>query len=655
MKIIQVLSSIVLVYSYNYEYLYNNVKNTIIRKIKEQDFYMIYHSKRYLRVMINFDADNNILRGNITEDVSQSENQFSQDFFIARAVFLDPSNIAVEIENQLKRTGKILETDFIVLVYNHHDYNKYNVMKDLIEEIKNLNIKKNRTLTKLHYEYIIKQNCDFEKILSKAKFEKTCNNVELGNFDVPIHHVRKNYKNYVNFSIDTAKICYFFEISYNEIDGNYLYKKFIATKLTRNNYYKDIQRGLYLLHNFINKKERDLHPQSSALKCTYYSIEFDNKNFIELHKENGKIIFNQRGVNYSYALQKNVMKEIESTFKKISDIQNGLDFIKVELFFDLLVNKNEIKTILHNILNKPESAINLIFIHLLLFDGVITESELKQLRKNFRIHEKRRTFFNVLKNKPLNHIEMISQSASDMLKLCIFIEAENYMNENDLDFDSLFYKIRKIGKQIIKHEFKEVGSYKINLLLKTKIDLMKIYDEVYYHLDDIINVNDEFAKIVSEIMCLFKGNDNYYINEVNYKGNLNEIMKPFKYKEDFIERTNKEILNKLEIYSNDKKIKKIIGIIQKSPLRETLDEIITESKNKKDINIFDEQGMENIMTEFIKKGNKEIEKIFNGKEIKKFLTTKNEALIKKYKNKLYEDFKDKITLIMRENIRKTFT
>ncbi|WUR03666.1 uncharacterized protein VNE69_05255 [Vairimorpha necatrix] len=662
MKIIQALLTIVFVHAYMF--VYKNVKKTFTRKIYKKDFLMIHHSKSYLRVMIDFDAENNIIRGNIKKDMSQSENQFSKDFFIKCVEIPDISNIALEIENHLKKTGKILKTDFIILVYNPHDYINYNFMKKLIKNIKKSNSEKNRNPTNLHYEYILERNSDFEKILSRGKFDKNHDNKEFGNFDVPICHVRRNYMNYVIFSIDIMNICYIFKINYNEIDAKSLYRSFLASKLSNNNHYKDLQRELYLLHNFINKNERNLHLQSSALKCTDSSVKFENKSFIKFYKENGKIIFTQRGGNYVYPSKKKFyqkfvieefIEEFRSILKKISDIQNGQDFIKVELFIKLLVKKDKIKTILNNILNKPKSAINLIFIHLLFFDRVINESELKQLRKNRSFNEKRRTISNVLKNKLSNQKELNSQPARDMLKLCIFIEADTFLNENNLKFEPPFYKLREIGKQVLKHEPKQVECNKINLLIKKKINLMRIYDKVYHHLDDIIKLNDDFAKILSEIICLFKGNNNYtyYINEVNYKGNLNEIVKLYEFNKNDIERNNKEILNKLEKYSNDEKIKKIIEIIQKSSLKEKLARIIIESKNKYQNTTIDEKEI--IMSELLEKGNKEIEKTFIDKEIKKHQTIYNEDLIKKYKNELKAEFKEKIILILNENIRKTST
>ncbi|WUR02727.1 uncharacterized protein VNE69_02246 [Vairimorpha necatrix] len=625
---------------------YKEIYKQILNLIKRNNFYRFDYNKKYLRVMIDFDQENNVIRGNIKAETSQ----FTKDFIIDN---MDIYSLNKVLEEQIIKYETINYFDFVILVYNYNYHDQ--IIKKIMRRLKKENKERKSSRKGIYYEYIVKKNSFFAKLLSKTKFDGKCDEMAFNNYHLPITH--KYFKNmvWIAFWIEYESIRYIFSLNLDETKSEQFYSLFISNYYRNNKNNGDMLKNIVKLNKFATIQDFKFNSYVNSLKCSTNEIKIENKIFIKLDRVNKQIVFYPPSGDRCYSLYKCLHKiirrklfyEFEDIFKRVTYIKTNNQYKEIELFYRLLQKNNQVEFIIDQLINKPKTALNIIFVQILLHEELIDKTTANSLIKNVKFWE-HRSIKSIL-NKTELQILYNSRLGEEMLKICLFIAGERFINSNDVNTEYIFNKLKKIGTSILIQENIE-QSHNTKICKVYDIDLMKIYRKIFILKDEILHCNLEFFEYVVIFIAPFTGLRDVYciFDNTKYKITIEEIKQTLNINISEINKNNDVVLNELEIITNDFRLEKTIKKVQKKQLRKKLNEIKREAFFKNIAVLCENKDKHS--KELIEKGIKEISKIFNDKEIKK--DKNNNVLIEKYQTEIKNNYIKRIEIIIAKNIKR---
>ncbi|WUR03392.1 uncharacterized protein VNE69_04213 [Vairimorpha necatrix] len=226
-------------------------------------------------------------------------------------------------------------------------------------------------------------------------------------------------------------------------------------------------------------------------------------------------------------IDKKCLNEFKEVNNKIMEISDTKQYKEIEAFYFLIHKYEKINFLIKRILNRPTSKVKRLFTHLLIISDILNKNNLSILFENEEGNEKKRS-------EIINYIcERLSDNSWDvsyLIKICLLIEAERYINENDASKDILFITLKDIGYLISSQ--KSTKEFSLDKE-KRYINLMKIMKEIV----DILSENFNCLSIynIIEIISLFSGTRSNFIakSDTEEHGEL--------FKDDIIKKNNLDV------------------------------------------------------------------------------------------------------------------
>ncbi|WUR04847.1 uncharacterized protein VNE69_11017 [Vairimorpha necatrix] len=544
-------------------------------------------------------------------------------------------------------------------------------MKKIIENIKKINNEKreNNTGCGIYYDNICEKDCYLESFIAK-KNSFDCSDQNIVTLaDLHIYHMLKKDEDtyYIRFRINIENNMYFFELNTKELVDIY---SIIDIKQNTNYKWDDgILEGFFKLYKFIDIDPYDTYIPLFPLMCKNNKIETKYLYF-KIQLERRKIIIKEYSGEYHYHLENNTKKDMNKIFipekcfnefqeiiKKICAIEKLLKYKGVQIFYKLLRSNNKINFFVNRILNKPGTALNILFVYLLLLEEVIDKTELNIIIRKDELSE-------IKKNSIANTLQKVMSLSyySDfyLIKICLLIEAEIYMKEPEVIEDEIFKNFKDIGKLIIKKNNKNKTGIKWKKEKNELLFILQTLVNVYIY--DIIKYKEEVIKHICRIVALFRGLNNLTILRY-YSDNIEKekFIEQLRISKCDVEQNNENILENLsknlqedEKYEEERKRKKIEMIkikytLKKSSLDEELRIINKRAKNRSIENLYEEAVRAKFENEMKVEGIKQI--AININEINSKDVVNRDSL-NEYRSKKIKNFCQKLKNNIKENIRK---
>ncbi|WUR04880.1 uncharacterized protein VNE69_11049 [Vairimorpha necatrix] len=656
---------IMLLFVRGYQIAYNNLNTKIINKIENKDYREIDNEKMYLRVKLSFDNINNLLKGDILReffnfDISEEDKRiivFCGDKTIKK--------IVEEFEEKLNREFKKIRADYIILIYGLQYYTIF-LFQEIVNFMYQINILRKGIISSscVLYEYIIEDKSEWNLMLQNV-FDPMYNDGSRSQ-NIPLTYRKKEGTFYIYLCINLHNVYYLFEIDVEEIYQEAL-NSWAHIIPKKNNEMDKINDYTHKLYKNVNIDNLDAYPHTYYEICTIDVIKFNNVN-IKIEIADDKIYFvhkndiycNILNWNYSFFRYNDNTKnkwilQFEEIFKRISKIYEKKErCIGIDMFFRLIEYEDKVIFFIERILYDKGSPLYVLLMHLMLFKGIINKIELNDLLNENEIHEiKKNQFCSTLK-KELSKYRW--DSTSFTIVICLFIQAENYINKNNIKENTALQLLYRLGA-LINLKANEDSIFKnfksLLPIRENKIDLIKIHEEiVLHHLDDIIDFQKNVREKILKIATLFTGHENnkYEIYEYNLYTKTDDVIHALNLDANKVE-INNEIINK-KLFKNTRErktleeIKNLLQKINEKCLNEELNKIKHEILNKKIENIYDDEVWQNFEDELIGRGDTIIDKIFNYKNLKHEISEKYDA----YTNKEYKfSEKKKFYHILKKN------
>ncbi|WUR04361.1 uncharacterized protein VNE69_08116 [Vairimorpha necatrix] len=418
---------------------------------------------------------------------------------------------------------------------------------------------------------------------------------------------------------------------------------------------------MYELYKFNDVTYLNTHSVKDRLEITPNKIEKKRgDNFkIEILKESISFIVNSRQYLYHLKdyrnrhetknfIEKSFFIEFKKKLEKINLIKNTGDYNCVEFFYNLLSNYDKVDFLIVRIVYNQGSALNYIFSYILLSMRIIEKNEF------YCITGEKEGVLSVVKNIITRIITMLSYRLSDvslietyLIKICLILEAEKYINEHDVNNEYVFKSLKDVWT-LIESKYDE----KIWFFFKKTecFNIAKVIKEVEnFHISNIIRYKKEILKNVCKIVSLFTGlsSSRFLYENTKEAFRREEIIKNLRLNENEIEKKTKVIKKNLskkteedKIYERKRKLKeeelkKIKEIMKRSSLAEKLDEILFTALIGHVGNIFDEEIGTDFENKLIKRSKIVIENTIKALLKKEKL---QEDTINDYKNECEEAF-----------------
>ncbi|WUR03252.1 uncharacterized protein VNE69_04080 [Vairimorpha necatrix] len=550
MKIVKVLNLIQFIQGF-YK-IYNNLNTVIKNKVKNNDYYLI--DKNVCTIFrLWFNTDSNEL---ISDLEILSRNFFPKENLIKKLKVncfkKSTTTIIEELEKKILENYEKIYMQSLIIIYNPLQAIYHPLYSKIISHLKTLR-KGIRVKHDIVYEQIIEENILIENILFNLK-----NNISYGdrNFQhINLVCVKRNKSRFIIFSICLYDMYHIFEIDIKEIniekfplshEITTIYDNDFDLKISK--YYCELYKNVYIddLQNYVQ-------PKMEA--CSFTEIILDSKFKIEINKD--KIKFTQDYDSNKYFLETNsvnlndgiiiskkCLSEFKYFFKKLSSTMKNKyeNNLCVEMFYRLMKTEDKVKFLLERLLNKTDTALCIIFAHLLLNMQIINKAEFKKIIESDELGDTRKTeLINIVIEKTYQK----NLSAEYLIKFCLLLEAEKFINENKFKCDSIFGTLKIIGSQMNKKKF--LMGLKITMNPKmfykeNNIDLTKIMSGItVYGLNRI----EKYKRIVSGE--LIKMTSLFAENKSNVCYNLEDML--FVNKDDVIFNLG---LNSNEVINNSK-------------------------------------------------------------------------------------------------------
>ncbi|WUR03542.1 uncharacterized protein VNE69_05133 [Vairimorpha necatrix] len=640
---------------------YNELSSVINKQAENGDFIQINNEFEYLVIYFNFDTLNNEINAKLRIETFPWKINPVIEFIKISIADKSIEIIVTEFEDKLINELQEINPDRIILIYKQKYCEYSDKYKDIIKQFKNINDarKKLNIYHDITYEYITHEYGLWITAIYELSYELEKYKDHLRTHKIPIYRYYNNDLTFLCFSIQLCNIYYLFEINIKDLNEKIFLESTEFKSSHTNETDLEISKYFHELYKYVNIDELNTYCETLSTFNKFDKFKLTDTGF-ELKIEDDKLCFIQNSVRYYYLLQ-NGCSLNEKCFEEFREINNKI----IKIFNCLKYAKC---SSYNRIMNRPDTALNIIFSHLLLDQKLIEKNELNKIIKD------KKTIRKLLKR--LSNHRFLSTTFA--LKICIFLEAERYINEIDVYDKSIFGTLKKIGKL-----FQSKYNNKISCNNES-VDLLKIYQEfLVHHLKDVKNFKNNVWTCIFGLTGLFTGLDkNIYAidgdlfyftkdyvlpyleineNEVNKNAEIvrNKLVK--RSQED-IKEENIRYLNSikyvLDVVNEEKLninyIKKILKKIDVTRYNEYLNEIKNEVMNKA-INTYEEMINDIFLNEYQAKGLKEIENIFNYneiiKELLKTIAFLDENMIKEYKNEIQKKFTRQLRVYRKENIK----
>ncbi|WUR04247.1 uncharacterized protein VNE69_08005 [Vairimorpha necatrix] len=564
----------------NCQHVYSNFKSVVHDKIDRRDYRTLSLEKQYLIVILRFYKPRNELNADVIRLTPNKSKKEKLKNLKVKCDNKSIQNIVREFEEKLihECTPNFMES--IVLIYNPR-YFYYNIIfKKIINELTELNDIREKT-SDIFYEYIIDNNSLWFKIFKKIKTEYDYN-YNPNNNNSEITYVKNNNSGFVNFCIKCENVYYFFVVNVQKLAIERLYNLIDIESLNCNATDGLIVKHFYDLYKFVLIENINTKNKKGFPYCTENKIESCDDVF-EIEIKNDKIYFSQKSDVYKYSpnsknIDKECFYEFQEIFKKFSAlIQEKEKFKILDFFFKLIQGNNAIEFLANRILNKHDTALKIIFTHILMDLELIKENE----------------FTKIL-------MDRACASNTYLLKICLFIEAENYINEIDINHDSIFGTLKKIGNLI--------KSKKALKLVNNHLQYFEIYEML-------------ISRHVVIISSLFTGLDQNTckISLQSYFTKKDIVLKTLGFIKSDVESNNTSIIQKLKKNVKEDHKKDILNLLEHEVTKIQF-KIVTKSLKEEELKRFN-HGVENIL-----------ESINKIKQNGKIINIENDALCRKVEN-----------------------
>ncbi|WUR03669.1 uncharacterized protein VNE69_05258 [Vairimorpha necatrix] len=637
------------------------IEDMLMIKIENRDYIFFDISEQNINVSIfaSYDVYDKNIKFRIRNTGVDRRLTLNYGCFDIKVEEKTSNDIIIEMEKNIETIMIIFNNFSIIFLYGVYDYNNYLIMKKLIDELKILNTarKIEDNFFNIYYENICDTDDELQKIISEIKNPQNNCNLKTSQSSVYYYKIVSTNKYYFCLRIDLGNMRYFFEFCIDEF-YSLVNTKFKIQNETQNETFKrliDIYKLSYKnfdlgqIPNFI----LTIQSTNNAVEISYHKQYFK----IEIEKEVVTIKIN--AMYYSYCIEnnldevinkRNICKDCLMEFQTIlSRLENTKKTLGINMFYKLIVLNNKIEFLVERILNKPGSALNIIFGYLLLDITIIDQNTVSTIIGNDT-------------DNGLNKKKLTNRVATSLKKyfyttdlyfiaFCLLLETENYINNENVCNVILFKILKDIGILNKKKEF-GCNSPKFNInLIKTCEDIAIIHNNNF----------DKYKKEVEQKICsttaLFtKYKDIFIINRftsVYYQLEKDQVITNLGLDPIRIE-TYSGILRKI-LWENTVKskikqenIKAIKQLHPKGQLENDLNIIYNKIINSNLQNIFNEVKTKKIEHE----GIENIEKSVSGCALKLFSMNISIDLINIYRYNLREQFIFNLKKYITENIRK---
>ncbi|WUR05215.1 uncharacterized protein VNE69_12200 [Vairimorpha necatrix] len=571
------------------------------------------------------------------------------------------NDIIKELEEHLEKILNIPNEHIIVFLYMAYEYNNCIIMKNFIERLKKVNNqrKSKKKLFEFQYENICDMCDQLQGIVWEIKDLHNESNQEMSWSSIYYYFHTTNNHYCIGLRMDVGKFCFIFEFCI----GDFFCLIDIESLIQNTDEAQQFKKLLNIYNLCLDKFEiKRINFNKIPIKCTLSKIEYVvcNKNFT-IMIENEKIIFNYSSSNIEYYteidldnqvdtfyISKNCFKDFQSIFMRMSNTMhtNGINF-----FYKILEYNNKREFFLERIINARGSALNIIFAHLLLYKGTIDDNHL-----DIMIGKNKDAEFN-----PKNLTKMVSailegfylEPDTYLIKFCLLLEAEKYINENNTYDDLLFNSIKDFANVITSKNKKNENK---TCNIEEDINLVNVFDEIidihikYHHLYE-----NEVVKNICTMGALSTGSNfiriHNYLSSNNFTITKDDIISNYNFNASNIEKSNSVIIEKLKenIHEDEKgeeKINEILQRLKKYKLYEKLNNILFEGL----VSYLQDKYNKKVRMKLRKRGINYIKKTYNFSD-PKLLAIIDIDVIQKFQTKLIIKFISDLKELTAKNIK----
>ncbi|WUR02245.1 uncharacterized protein VNE69_01184 [Vairimorpha necatrix] len=657
MKILNVIFLFVLVKTRHM--LYEKVNNNAMEKLKTGDYMSIdvLSPEKYLAISALFYED--AVRIGMFDGKFKNYN----DDNLGNFTIITKNQSAVDIINEMEaKIENLLDVSCyysIVLVYDTYHRKGYHIMKEFVFELKKMNNerKKKSSLLKINYEKICEASNELQKYISEIFNSTAETSKNTSRFMTCSYLDWQNNRHNVVVSIYNDNICHIMEFCVNEYYHIALAE--IDVKINNKQIFEKLHQIYNLCYNSINFYEIKYCSQNYNRSTKKIEMNKNNQCF-KIQIETEHILIQIDDMNFFYNIQndidadeskfyisKNCYKEFEAFLNILSD--HGIDDA-LYFFYKLVVNYDEIYFIIQNILNRSRSATNIIFCHLLLhkkaieidtFNTIINNTEYSEIKAPELIK-------NIISNIRMSHFD----DCLYLITLCLLLETETYINENEFEGNTLFSLLKETGSIIIEKEYNNEAE---SPLIIPYINVVQIFMKIANVHNYIYEYNkNAVLEYICNIGALFTGLSSINIHyDIIYK-NINVKRDQISTKNNIDEKDiikNNEIITKRLIENTIAKTKENIlkGVFSITLIKEKLNHIFKEIMNKYLENNYDEKEKKIIEN----KVKFEIEKYVNEIEPELLNMNINKDVINEYRNILIDKFMLNLDQYAQEYLKNT--
>ncbi|WUR03788.1 uncharacterized protein VNE69_06108 [Vairimorpha necatrix] len=659
----------------NNQQLYELTKDKILKQIENREYIRFNYLEQYNKITLSFDEGRKFFFLEI-----EKKNLSDADQNTEKLPYYYGNKSANEIREDIEchlalRLKSEISLSFI-LVYDSSNFASSSIMKDVVESIKNINEKRRMNIKawEIYYEHICEDDSYLNGMLNALKPATIDNEDKLLMSMVHVWENGNHQDRNLRFYIKREDMCYLFEINVEELGVGNFYTLSDTNIILNNNFDTCILQKLLKICELFHFQLIETYYLPHHLKITSNEIEIPKSNF-KLEMLPDKISFNHNNGKYFYYPKANTAEKdnnlfIEEKFyikfreilNKISEIKNvEYDCRGIELFFRMFRSHNKIESIMAKIIKNKKSPLNIICAHLLVSGNIINQHHFRAI---LGIGEglDYDTFIPDIINILMFKAAEAGHAYCYLIKICLLIEAERFINESHHKNDELVSTLKDIQTFIIEKTDTKKDNNDHN---RACISLGQIMQEIVNtHIENIYNFKSSIILHFCKIGLLFTGLDDFFGHKYDQiKNNKDGFIQDLGFDKVQIYETTKIIQKRLaentvmDIKFKETRIRKIEEMkpmenILVTLLSENLKNIILEGHNRDLNNNFDERGRIMFENELITKANKDIEETFNENEDEIITTNINKELVLEYKNDSKKHIKKIITMSVLENFKK---
>ncbi|WUR03588.1 uncharacterized protein VNE69_05177 [Vairimorpha necatrix] len=682
------------IFIHSWKGVYDRLNTILTNKISKRDYYVIDIKRRYLKVELKYTDLQELNAKLMIETFPWDESKIVKDINIncrGKSVRC----IVKEFEEVLLLEYEKILADSIILVYNSNFYVVDPIYKKIINYLKEENAKRTElsVCTKIFYDIIDDHYCLWNRIVCSIKHKLKFLGRDPNYYIIPLEIFEKNDECYLNFSIYLDHVYYLFEFNLKELNDETFFNIVEFKSSDTNETNKIISRCFYDLYRFIILEGISLDSHLHSTTFELDRIILFSQNF-EIFMISNALRFTNDKENYVCHLNsiscstgnKNFKKKktvmiLKEFFKKIRLLE--LDFTKVELFFRLIKNKNKVEYLVNNILNSPDNPCCIIFSYLMLDQELIDENELNILLSVDKLCAERKT--QITKRFLTKFVHREYSSYTYIIKYCLFLEAERYLNEIFIINDPIFSALKKIGIFINTKNQVEINVHANSFHSsqnKEIIDLRKIYQEfIELHFKDIKMFRKQIWSYILKLLSLFTGLERcvYKLEFDKCFTQKNKVLDLFRLFRNEVDKNNEAIRKKLTLNLQEdaekeyrkyfyqikyllenkseksilkEELRNIFDKIHKFKLNEALNEIMTNALNEKIDHLYDEEVKNAFLNELSERANQAIKNVYRHDIIMKELAKMIRNWDEEYMNELFNEIVEKVRISLWTNIEK---